>query len=60
MTCELANKLFNLCLLCEGGCFRPWAWGQPKFTSDWSLMAHGRFYCTVTMATKLFSRFSTD
>lgn len=43
MTCELANKLFNLCLLSEGVCL-PWAWGPPKFTSDWSLMVRGFFY----------------
>lgn len=48
-----------ICVCCVKGAFHPWAWGQPKFTSDWSLMAHGCFYCTVTMATKLFSRFST-
>lgn len=49
-----------ICVLCVKGAFPQRGWGQPKFTSDWSLMAHDRFYCTVTMVTKLFSRFPAD
>lgn len=49
-----------ICVCCVKGAFHPWAWGQPKFTSDWSLMAHGGFCRTVSMETKVFSRFPTD
>ena len=39
MTCESANKLFNLCQLCEAVPLPAETGGRPKFTSDWSLMA---------------------
>lgn len=51
------NCLIAVCSV--KGASRPWVRGQPKFTSDWSLMAHGGFYCTVAVATKLFSSFPT-
>lgn len=41
MTRELANKLFNLCLPCEGGCATLTSGGKGKFTSDSSLMGRG-------------------
>lgn len=51
------NCLIAVCSV--KGASRPWVRGQPKFTSDWSLMARGRFYCAVAVATKLFSSFPT-
>lgn len=48
MTCELANKLFNLCLLCEGGfpsvglrAAQIYIWLE--FNGPWPLLLHRRY-----------------
>lgn len=48
MTCELANKLFNLCLLCEGGFLsvklgaaQIYIWLE--FNGPWLLLLHCRY-----------------